>query len=82
MTVKAASGETVLVDLARLSPNVQELVVQGERVTVLGVMGPQSDVLTAQGVVARGRTVPESGSALPRDAARPGQVPDAVERAR
>jgi type IV secretory pathway VirB10-like protein len=51
MKLQSTDGHTVVVDLSRVSTRVYEIATRGETVTVIGVVAPGSDRLTAQAVV-------------------------------
>jgi hypothetical protein len=76
MKLKSNTGRIVVVDLSKLSGRVYEITTRGETVTVIGVVEPGSERLTAQAVIGDLKTNRDAPAALPRDV----QKPDAGAR--
>lgn len=72
MKLKSNAGRIVVVDLSRVSGRVYEITTKGETVTVIGVIAPGSERLTAQAVIGNLKAGGDAPAALPRDAQKPG----------
>jgi hypothetical protein len=72
MKLKSNTGQIVVVDLSRVSGRVYEITTKGENVTVIGVVAPGGDRLTAQAVIGDLKTDGAAPAASPRDAGKSG----------
>lgn len=72
MELKSSGGRIVVVDLSRVSGRVHEIAPKGGTVTVIGVVAPDSDRLTAQAVIGNLKPGPAT---QPRDAPTTGARP-------